>query len=253
MSTHHSIVVARSATPLPLLPEVRSAFGTSCFNLVRHEDGWQMAEISVRAHQWATVGAGPGPIAAATGAPVLAAWISDVGCAQMAADVPGGPSWTAHLLGGDWESCGFDHEILNTLRAPGPEQPPADHARLAADLAAWSAAAGRTTTAERIEALLRDRSGLLEDRYRAMVGELGLGAGVAFERRLDWADDRIHTAWQDALYASYDIPTPWNGRTKAPPRSTALVAFAELYDAAEFNPDITEADLVAQAEHALAL
>src|SRR5262249_49410059 len=94
VSTHHSIVVAKSATPLPLLPEVRSAFGTSCFNLVCHEDGWQMAEINVRAHQWATVGSGPGPVADATGAPVLAAWISDIGCAQMAADVPGGPSWT---------------------------------------------------------------------------------------------------------------------------------------------------------------
>ncbi|MEV4135653.1 hypothetical protein AB0J72_26190 [Dactylosporangium sp. NPDC049742] len=251
MSTHHSIIVARSATSLPLLPEVCSAFGTGCFNLVLYGDGWQMAEMTVWPHQWPTVGAGPGPIAAATGAPVLAAWISDTACAQMAADVPVAPSWTAHLVSGARQDCGYDHEIMNTLRSPGPEQPPADHHRLAADLAAWSAAAGRTTTVERIEAVLRNKNMLLQHRYRAMVGELGLGAGVAFERS-SWTDDRIRTAWSEGFAASYEIPTPWNRRSKASPRSTALVAFLELHDAAKFDPTITEADLIMHAKKALA-
>jgi hypothetical protein len=152
-------------------------------------------------------GLGPGPIAAATGAP---------------------------------------------LRAPGPAQPPADHGRLAADLAAWSAAAGHTTTTERIEASLRKQSGVLQDRYRAMIDTLGLGAGVAVER-LYWAADRILTAWRLGLVARYDIPTPWNGRSRASPRAAALVAFSEFRDAAEFDPAITEADLVARADQALAV
>ncbi|WP_433041280.1 hypothetical protein [Dactylosporangium sp. CS-033363] len=252
VSTHHSIVVARSATPLPLLPEVRGAFGTSCFGLVRHDDGWQVARINVRPHQWATVGAGPGPIAAATGSPVLAAWISDFACAQIAAAVPDGPSWAAHLITGGDENCGFDHKIQNTLRAPGPKQPPADPARLAADLAAWSAAGGRTAAAERIEARLRDESGLLQDRYFAMIGELGPGDGVPFDIP-DWDDERIREAWHEALNASYDIPTPWNARKAASARSVALVAWGEFHDLAEFDPAITEAELVARAEQALAL
>jgi hypothetical protein len=252
VSTHHSIVVARSATPLPLVPEVRSAFGTFCFNLVQFEEGWQMAEINVRPHQWATVGAGPGPIAAATGAPVLAAWISDIACAQMAAAIPGGPSWTAHLLGGDWQDCEFDHKVMNTLRAPGPKQPPVEHARLAADLAAWSSAAGHTAAVEPIQAVLADQQLLLEHRYRAMIGKLGLGDSVAVES-LGWADDRIHAVIPQAMLASWDIPTPWNGRTTASRRSTALVAFLERCDAAEFDPGITDADLAAHAEHFLAI
>ncbi len=251
MSTYRSIVVARSATLLPLLPEVRSAFGTPCGSLVLFDDGWQLAEIAVWPHQWATVGAGPGPIAAATGAPALAAWISDVGCVQLAAGFPDGRAWTAHLLGGDVEACGYDHEIMNTLRAPGPPQPPADHARLAADLAAWSAAAGRTAAAERIEPLLRDENTLVEDRYRAMLGEFGLGAGVDVERRT-WTDGRIATAWHEAFAASYEIPTPWNGRPETSPRSAALVAFLERHDAAEFDRAVTEPDLAAHAEKALA-
>jgi hypothetical protein len=49
----------------------------------------------------------------------------------------------------------------------------------------------------------------------------------------------------DARYAGYDIPTPWNTLTEAPPRSAALIAFGERHDAAEFDSAITEADLVA--------
>ncbi|MEV4510874.1 hypothetical protein AB0K00_18110 [Dactylosporangium sp. NPDC049525] len=250
MSTHHSIVVARSMTPLPLLPQVRSAFGTSCFNLIRYDDGWQMAEITVFPHQWATVGAGPAPIAAVTGAPVLAAWISDTACAQIAAAIPEGPSWTAHLFDEAEDDCFFDHEVFNTLRAAGPKQPPADPAHLATDLAAWSAAAGRTTTTARIEAQLRDRNSLLEYRYRATIDALGLGTGVTVERQY-WTNERIRTAWHLGWQASCRIPTPWNKQPRASPRTTALVAFLEHHDAARFDPSIIEADLATHAQQAL--
>jgi hypothetical protein len=110
--------------------------------------------------------------------------------------------------------------------------------------------AGRTTTAERIEAALHDERGLLEHRYRAMIGELGLGSGVAVQRR-SRTNDRIRAAWHEGFRASYRIPTPWNGLSRTSPRAAALVAFLEFHDAAEFDPAITEADLAAHAQRAL--
>ncbi|MEV0563173.1 hypothetical protein [Dactylosporangium sp. NPDC050588] len=46
--------------------------------------------------------------------------------------------------------------------------------------------------------------------------------------------------------------TPLPLLPKPSPRSTALVAFLELHDAAKFDPAITEADLITHAEKALA-
>ena len=156
-----------------------------------------MAEITVFPHQWATVGAGPAPIAAVTGAPALAAWIFDTACAQIAAAIPEGPSWTAHLFDEAEEDCFFDHETSNVAICR-LHQLPADPARLATDLAAlvrgWpphhdDGSASKQTPRP---------DGLLEYRYRATIGALGLGTGVAVERQF-WAEDRIRAAWHLGL------------------------------------------------------
>ncbi|MET7427153.1 hypothetical protein [Dactylosporangium sp. NPDC005555] len=98
MGFYGTLVIARCDTLLPQLPEVQSAFGTRVVWPYRRDDGWQLLHLAPPfGHQWPTVGAGPAPLAEATGAPALAVWISESSCLQYAAATPDGRSWTAHF------------------------------------------------------------------------------------------------------------------------------------------------------------
>lgn len=211
MSYFGTVLLARAEVPLPRLPEVAAAFGSHWRVLQDHGGGWQLLDLGPPwPHQWPTVGAGPQPLADRTDAPVLAAWISDTACAQIAAAVPGGTSWQAHLVEPDQDDeCGYDHELLNPLRQPpGTDRAPTPAARLVDDLVAWAAAAGLTTTPARVEAALA-RDAPMDDRYYGVVAALGLPGGRRIEPRFGHMDSAWWEAWDRGNEAGTRVCRQW--------------------------------------------
>ncbi|MFG2167866.1 hypothetical protein [Micromonospora chersina] len=101
MSTFGSLVLARSELPLVHLPQVSSAFGSMWRHLEDRGGGWQLLDMAPpMPHHWPTVGAGPADLAAVTGTPLLAAFVSDTSCVQ--------------LVGAESMPCGHDESEHET-------------------------------------------------------------------------------------------------------------------------------------------
>jgi hypothetical protein len=72
----------------------------------------------------------PQELAAATGAPALAGWISESSCLYLVGATPEGRSWSAHLPDVGKRGCGFDHHRFALLRLPtGVPVPPLSRRR----------------------------------------------------------------------------------------------------------------------------
>ncbi|GAA1547274.1 hypothetical protein GCM10009827_079410 [Dactylosporangium maewongense] len=121
MGWYGTLLLAKSADgPLPAYRGVRQAFGSwfatpsrmrvfgSPLGLYDLGDGWQRVGVRPFYRERLRLAAGVQELAAATGAPVLAGWVSESVCAHLEACSPAGVSVTMHLPNTD-EDCGYEH------------------------------------------------------------------------------------------------------------------------------------------------
>jgi hypothetical protein len=194
MGRYGTFLLARSAHGnLPAYPGVRQAFGSWFGTLAGDErglydlgDGWQRVGVhpAYREH-WRLrdrLADGVEELAAATGAPVMAAWVSESTCVHLEARAPAGVALSLHLPNTD-EECGYEHPAGQ----PGPVSP--HHAVEAFE--AWAHEAGRTPSPGVIAAVVNgewDESPFPEDAVLALFAALGFPSGRQILPVVDWQD-----------------------------------------------------------------
>jgi hypothetical protein len=269
MSDYGTILLARSDRLLVDLREVRVAFGTGWERLLRRSDGWQLLEVHPHPHQWPGVGAGPGPLAMATGAPVLAVWVSqpsvrsgavagwldgESACGQFAAAMPDGSVWSGH-----YPDCkgAYDHHAMSPLRLPpGVESPQTSLGELTSALSAWSGAAGLPVSASEIGRAITERS--FAQLAEALAGLFGFAAGAVevprlFEHReLEWME-----VWYRGWRAATEICGEWSWQMTGLERSTEpfepseaeteLIRFLDRVADSIYGGGLSRAELAAEA------
>ncbi|MEU8004008.1 hypothetical protein AB0B66_22855 [Catellatospora sp. NPDC049111] len=257
MGYYASWVLARSPGRLLVdLPEVRTLFGSRWSRLDDRGDGWHLAVVAPNPHEWSKVGGGIERLVAATGAPVLAAWVSESSCARLVGATPSGLSWSRHLLayqGMKRGKCGYDHSRFATLRLPEGERPDAADTRtLVKDLLAWSAEAGFTTSRDAIAHVLRSTELDGHDRIDKLVDALGVPYAaevpMLFEHQeLDW-----WTPWEQGHRAAYRACGRWTtGDDDADPErpwDADHLAFVDLVAASVFGTGASRTELVEHAK-----
>jgi hypothetical protein len=249
-----TIVLARAVDALlPQLPQVRAAFGSRSDQLEDLGAGWQVLSLlTPLPHEWPTVGSGPADLAAATGAPVLAAWISDIACMQVSGAIPDGSAWSAHMTDDPAGACEFDHHRFAVLRLPPGTRPaPPDPLALTGQLLEWAAAAGQVTRADRINAAAALPS--YPEAFRAVVTALGFPAeGTRVPPKFDLDSDAdVYAAWEVAYHVGYRRCREWTGgpgwKEPEPPWEADYLRFAELLSTSMFGDGASAAQLRAQA------
>ncbi|GIJ45032.1 hypothetical protein Val02_19180 [Virgisporangium aliadipatigenens] len=126
--------MARAPVPLPRVGEV-DRFGFRHHRLFALGDGWQVLETSNSFGDPPDFAAAADAVAASTGAPVLAVFVSGGDCIQLQTALPGGASGCSHLPDVR-EACGvYKHDPVPVGR------PPED---VVAELTGWAAAGGLT-------------------------------------------------------------------------------------------------------------
>ncbi|MFG3302908.1 hypothetical protein [Micromonospora chersina] len=256
MSTFGSVVLARSEALLVHLPQVSSAFGSMWRHLEDRGGGWQLLDMAPpMPHQWPTVGAGPADLAAVTGAPVLAAFISDTSCVQLVGAAPDGRSFSSHVVQDSDGKCGYDHHRFNTLRLPvGVDPSPPDLPALAEDLATWSTAGGLDASPRRIRATLHE-SGYPELFYD-LADALGLPAGEEIDALFDHDELDWYEAWHRGWDAGMRVCRRWTLAFRATatrqlelpqPGDQDLIGFVEQVANSMYGGPMTRQDLVEEA------
>ncbi|MEV4130924.1 hypothetical protein AB0J72_02030 [Dactylosporangium sp. NPDC049742] len=183
MGWYGTLLLAKSADgPLPAYRGVRQAFGSwfatpsrmrvfgNPLGLYDLGDGWQRVGVRPFYRERLRLAAGVQELAAATGAPVLAGWVSESVCAHLEACTPAGVSVTMHLPN-TGEDCGYEH----LDGRPGRVDP---HRAVEA-FEAWAHEAGRTPRPETISAVVHDtwdESPFREDKVLALFAALGFPA-----------------------------------------------------------------------------
>jgi len=253
--SEHGTILARSDRLLVDLPEVRAAFGTGWERLLRRADGWQLLDVRPHPHQWPSVGAGPGPLAVATGAPAFAVWISEAACGQFAAATPDGSVWSGH-----YPDCrgGFDHQVMSPLRLPsGVEPPQTSLGELTSALSAWADAAGLPVSAGDIGRALAERS--LAGVVEVLADLFGFAAGRAVEvprlfdhRELEWME-----VWFRGWRAATEVCGEWSWRMTGLERSAEpfelteaeaeLIRFVDRVAESIYGGGLSRAELAAEA------
>jgi hypothetical protein len=210
MSHFGTFLLARCRSLLVHLPEVGSAFGSNWRRLEDRGEGWQLLDVGQpRPHQWPVVGAGPAGVARVTGAPVLAFWVSDTSCIQIAAAATAVEGWSYHLTKHRDGGCRYDHRF-STLRPDltaatrSPDLPV-----LVADLADWAAAAGLDTSADRIRDAVTGAR-LYCDLPNAVVDALGLPPGREVPRMFNHQEDDWWMAWHRGYKAGLRTSARWS-------------------------------------------
>ena len=257
MSYFGTILLAHSDRLLVDLPEVRTAFGTGWERLRRRADGRQLLEVIPHPHQWPTVGAGPGPLAVATGAPALAVWISESACGQFAAAWPDGSVWSGH-----YPDCkgAFDHHEQSTLRLPpGVEPPPASLGELTAVLSAWAGAAEMPVSAGEIGRPFIERP--FVDAVEILIDRLGFavvpGGAVEVPRLFEHKEREWMEVWYRGWRAAAEVCGEWSWRMTGLGRSTEqfepteaeteLIRFLDRVAESMYGGGLTRAELAAEA------
>ncbi|BCY06987.1 hypothetical protein [Actinoplanes sp. L3-i22] len=165
-----TIVVARSRGTL-IDADGIAGFGHRHQWLRNLHDGWQMLETGGSDDPPDLAGPAAA-LAASTGHPVLAAYVSDGHCAVLCAALPGQPGPPTHLWNSD-RPCGYRHTRRD--RAEPVERDPGE---VAAELVAWSAAAGLRADSGRLRELLGqhddDARTRADDRWFEVVKAAGL-------------------------------------------------------------------------------
>lgn len=252
-------MLARSGTPLVRLPQVRSAFGSMWRCLEDRGAGWQLLDLGQPLpHQWPTVGAGPAELARSTGAPVLAAFVSDTSCVQVAGARPDGRSFSSHVVDDEEGRCGYDHHRLHPLRGAGDAEPAApDLPALTAELVGWARAAGLDPSARRIRATLVDSP--YPDLTYDLADAFGLPPGDEAVPLFDHQEPEWRGAWRRAHQAGLRVCRRW---TSAPydddaaedaplPGDAEFLHFVEQVADSMYGDGLTRRELAEEAARLL--
>ncbi|MGI5175925.1 hypothetical protein ACQEVZ_06290 [Dactylosporangium sp. CA-152071] len=262
MAFYGTYVLARSATPLPHVPGMRSAFGSRCMLITRHQEGWQLAGLMTPMHhEWPAIHGGPVPLAIATGAPVLAVEIKESYCLQYGGATPDGRLWLAHFAraADNDKGCIFDHHDDSTVPLPAGDDVPAnDLPGLADHLAGWAADAGLDTTAPRIAEAIGTRTN--ETALDGLVRALGLVPVDTVYPAVELDDLDWWECWQRADDASVRVIQEWNARKRGrlrplpgrpPAGADEFIRFLDRVADSMFGGGLTRAELRAEAARLL--
>ncbi|MFG2052450.1 hypothetical protein ACGFI9_00340 [Micromonospora sp. NPDC048930] len=214
-------------------------------------DGWQLVETS----GWndpPDLLAPAGALAASTGHPVLAAYVSDGDCAVMATAVPGAVGPLTHLWDTDGPCGVYRHQPRGL---PEPTGRAVDE--VVAELVAWSTAASLRADAARLRAALGHEPPVVaDDLLFTLVKALGVARigrtrpwSVPLEQwPLRWITDllgpraRSEAAYRQAAVEDGDEPEP-----AAPWEAPAIQLDEELW-ASLYRPEVDMAGLARRAE-----
>jgi hypothetical protein len=253
MGYYASWLLARS--PERLLAdraEVRTLFGSRWSRLEDRGDGWQLAVVAPSPHEWAHVGGGIEDLAAVTGAPVLAAWVSESSCTRLVAATPAGRSWSRHLLayaGLERGECGYDHSRFATLRLPAGERPDtADTPTPQENLLAWAGEAGFTASPDDISRVLESTELDGHDRFAGLVDSLGAPSVGEIPMLFDHQEIEWWQTWHRGYQAANRACARWtaNGADNQPPQpwDAEHLAFLDLVAASVFGTGASRAEII---------
>jgi hypothetical protein len=230
---------------------VRQAFGSRFGGLHDLGEGWQRVTVVpfYRERPWHA--AGVAQLAAATGAPMMAAAVSESWCARVDACTPQGVDVAVHLpnLG---EACPYQHR----QGQPGPFVP----CLAVAAFEAWAAAAGRSPDPAALAAILgsgRPETAPMQDRVLELVAALGFPPGREIPPLIDPDDDAFWAARQLAFQAdaraANRLAIIERGKVPGPerdlsPSELAYLRFGEQLEAAAYNGLPTREQLAAACE-----
>jgi hypothetical protein len=278
-----TFVLARSDTLLPHVPGIRSAFGSRRVAVHRYRGGWQLVNhYTPMYHEWPAIHGGPGPLAVATGAPVLAIEIKESCCLQYGGATPDGATWLAHfadtaertgptfrdlaIAGGlavppqpATRRCAFDHHEECTVPLPeGAAVPDDDLAGLADSLSGWAAAAGLSAPASRIAEAIGTHTD--DDAVWGLIDALGLELLESVHPQFRINEPDWHDAWRIGDHASARILRAWNAHREGHrlpsydrpvPGADEFVRFLDVVAASMFGGGLTKEALRIEAARLL--
>lgn len=262
MGFYGSVVVARPAsgmlTARPELPlHVGCRWGLpGQFGLHDLGDGWQrVAATDPFLGRYPHLALCARDLVAATGAPALAAYVSESVCVHLEARSPSGLPLSLHLPNTD-RPCGYEHD------SQPPAVPPPD---AVAALGAWATEAGRVPSLERVGSLI-NRIGqhydgeclYAEDALLALLAALGFVSRRALPVVVDPADPafrdmdkrllpaRWKAAAERAGLGTGDPGPEWSAPTAA---ERDLLAFHDQLWRSVYGGGATRDELVRRYEH----
>ncbi|WP_191842580.1 hypothetical protein [Catellatospora chokoriensis] len=166
-------------------------------------DGWQRVGVSAFYSERPRIAQGVADLVAATGAPAIAAYISESSCAHVEGRTPAGVAFTLHLPDRD-EACGYEH--LDGRPRPSPPD-----AALEAVMA-WAAQVGRRTSAGAVAQILDpawSRGTIMEEVIIDWYGALGFSSRGMVEPTVDPDDPAFEGFQKQAFRADCKASAQW--------------------------------------------
>ncbi|MFI5910164.1 hypothetical protein [Dactylosporangium sp. NPDC051541] len=252
MGWYGTILVARPGGEwLPAYPGVREAFGSRFGGLHDLGEGWQRVVVVPFYRERPRHAAGVGQLAAATGAPVIVAAVSESWCARVDACTPDGLAIAVHLPNLR-KACPYEHREGQ----PGPFVP----RRVVAEFKAWAAAAGRSPDLAALAAALDadwPGSAPMQNRVLALFAALGFPPGREIPPLIDPHDDAFwaarQLAFQADVRAANRIAIMERGKIRGlardlSPCELAYLRFSEQLEAAAYTGSPPRDELAAACE-----
>jgi hypothetical protein len=221
MGWYGTLVIARpTAATLAAQPQVRQAFGSypmvpdrwnarsGQYALNDLGQGWQWLGVGAFYSERLRVAQGVADLVAATGAPALAAHVSESSCAHLAGRAPSGAGFCLHLPNVD-QPCGYEHL---------DGQPPAVDRDVAVDaLLAWAREAGRRPVAEVVETMLHPswrRQEVMDDVVLALFAALGFTSTGLVQPLFNTDEPAFDDLERLALRGDHKASAQWRAAAK---------------------------------------
>ncbi|MER7276140.1 hypothetical protein ABT369_16950 [Dactylosporangium sp. NPDC000244] len=228
---------------------MRQAFGSRFRRLHDLGEGWQRVNVLPFYRERPRFSAGIQELAAASGAPALAAYVSESWCAHIEARTPQGVAISAHLPNIQ-DACPYQHR-------EGQPEPFAPHLVVEA-FEAWATEAARSPDPATVAAIVggawNDRP-FMEGRVLALIAALGFPPGTEIPPLFDPDDNafwqsRQFTFLADARAANLvsiaergELPEPgWD----LSPRDIDYLRFSETLEASLYGEGLSRDQLIAQ-------
>lgn len=213
-------------------------------------DGWQRVAVMPFYTERLRLAAGVESLAAATGAPALAAYVSESSCAHVEGRTPGGRAVSLHLPNTDGP-CGYRHDDGK------PDW--VDPRRAVDELRRWAIEAGREPSTEAISTVVANiGEPLMQDAVLALVAAMGFPAGVMIPPVVNpddvaFADFHLAVRMADVRASGerYLASRGWepDPDLKATPKDLDYLRFRDLLWSSAYGGGATLDELLAQYEH----
>ncbi|MEU8076728.1 hypothetical protein AB0B31_14885 [Catellatospora citrea] len=212
-------------------------------------DGWQRVGVSAFYSERPRIAQGVADLVAATGAPAIAAYVSESSCAHLEGRTPSGVTFTLHLPNAD-EACGYEH--LDGR----PRSSPHDSAFEA--VMAWAAEAGRQPEVDAVAEILDpgwSRRTIMEKVIIDWFGALGFSSVGMIEPTVD-PDDPAFDGYEEVAFdADCKASAQWRAAERGRPlhasrelteRERDYLAFRDLLWGSVYGGGLTQQECVEQ-------